>query len=302
MEEFKGSNRVVICDRFYTSVLVFLQLLKIGLFAIGTIMTDRKGFPQFCKIGKDQMRSVKRGHLQMGVGKVPNVDGNFLALGWMDSKPVHLLATGSANYAVKTRRRVKDHKEEFAIPIALSRYHRYMGGVHQNNFMRMSRYSVQQSYHARKWFKSIFLSMFDLSVTNAYILHHAVHKEGTSLFKTREQFMYSLVDGMLNFLDADDPMFSLRREIPNVVEDQEATLFDSPYHELLEIQSGHAKPRNVIRTRRVKPAIPIMYGHTGRDNKYKDCVVCRSMGMTNRTKYYCNHCQKAVCSKETVRV
>jgi hypothetical protein len=49
MEEFKGSYRIVICDRFYTSVLVFLQLLKIGLFAIGTIITDRKGFPQFAR-------------------------------------------------------------------------------------------------------------------------------------------------------------------------------------------------------------------------------------------------------------
>ncbi len=300
MEEFEGSYRVVICDRFYTSVLVFLQLLKIGLFAIGTIITDRKGFPQFCKIAKDQVRNVKRGHLQMGVGNVADVEGDFLALGWMDSKPVHLLATGSANYAVKIRRRVKDQKHEFAIPVALSRYHRYMGGVDQNDFMRMSRYSVQQSYHARKWFKSIFLSMFDLSVTNAYILHHSVHKEGTALFKSREQFMYSLVDGMLNFLDADETV--LRRIVPDVIEDEEAALFDAPEHELCEIQSGFNKPRNVIRTRRVTPSIPIMYGHTGRDNKYKDCVVCRSMGMTNRTKFYCNHCQRAVCSKETVRV
>jgi hypothetical protein len=132
----------------------------------------------------------------MGVGKVPNVDGNFLALGWMNSKPVHLLATGSANYVVKIRRCVKDHKEEFAIPIALSRYHRYMGGVDQNDFKRISRYSVQQSYHARKWFKSIFLGMFDLSVTNAYILYHAVHK---GLY-----FLSHASDGMLNFLDVED--------------------------------------------------------------------------------------------------
>jgi hypothetical protein len=174
----------------------------------------------------------------MGVGKVPNVDGNFLALGWMNSKPVHLLATGSANYVVKIRRCVKDHKEEFAIPIALSRYHRYMGGVDQNDFKRISRYSVQQSYHARKWFKSIFLGMFDLSVTNAYILHHAVHNEGSVFFKSREQFMHSLVDGTLNFLDVEDSTFFPRRNITDVVEDEEAALFDNPEHEILEIQPG----------------------------------------------------------------
>ena len=128
MKEFQDTWRIVICDRFYTSVVVFLQLLKIGLFAIGTIMPDRKGFPSFCTIGKDRQRIVSRGYLSMCSASVPRTPGTFLAMGWMDSKPVHLLSTGMTNAPYQLFRRILGVAREFTIPTALYRYHKFMGG------------------------------------------------------------------------------------------------------------------------------------------------------------------------------
>ena len=204
MKEFKDTWRVVVCDRFYTSVMVFLQLLEIGVFAIGTIMPDRKGFPAQVIIGKDKVNDVSRGHLFMAWGAIgmnfTKTVGQFLAVGWMDSKPVHLLATGISNDPISLLRRVAGVPREFTIPKAMHRYHKYMGGVDQSDFMRMARYSVQQAYHTRKWYKSIFLSLFDLAIVNAYILHNIVFPVDKPIFLTRPEFMYALADEMIHYV------------------------------------------------------------------------------------------------------
>ncbi len=81
MKEFQGTFCEVICERFYTSVMVFLQLLKIGLFAIGTTMPNRKGFPVHCTIGKDRHRLLSRGYLIMCTSKSSQTRGYFLGHG-----------------------------------------------------------------------------------------------------------------------------------------------------------------------------------------------------------------------------
>lgn len=41
--EFHGTQRVVICDRFYTSLIIFYQVVQKGIFAIGRILPNRNG-------------------------------------------------------------------------------------------------------------------------------------------------------------------------------------------------------------------------------------------------------------------
>ena len=40
MDEFQGTHKTVYCDRFYTSVKLFLALGQMGINACGTIMTN----------------------------------------------------------------------------------------------------------------------------------------------------------------------------------------------------------------------------------------------------------------------
>ena len=286
---------MVICDRFYTSVMVFLQLLKIGLFAIGTIMPDRKGFPAYCTIGKDRHRLVSRGYLSMCTSKSSQTRGNFLAIGWMDSKPVHLISTGSSNFPVQLIRRIQGVPREFTIPVALQRYHKYMGGVDQSDFMRMARYSVQQSYHTRKWYKSIFLSLLDLAIVNAYILHNIAFSIGHPKHKSRSEFMYALAEDMVNYVHVAE-INRKRKRSPVDIPDVTAPCLHG-HHVLKEILPKIEKDKRKTRSMASVNEMPLMFGHTGKDKQFKDCVVCTHVnGVRIRTKYYCNVCQVPVCS------
>ncbi|KAG3110156.1 hypothetical protein PI125_g10284 [Phytophthora idaei] len=61
-------------------------------------------------------------------------------------------------------------------PELVSDYHRWMGGVdvNVNDQLRMQRYSVQLSYETRKYYKTLFLGLLDMTSVNAYIVyrHH----------------------------------------------------------------------------------------------------------------------------------
>eukprot|EP00644_Phytophthora_capsici_P004935 jgi/Phyca11/96656/e_gw1.1.701.1 len=84
--------RLVVVDRFYTSIVLAVQLLNMGFYIIGTIMTNRRGF---CKavIAKKKTRpkNLPRGSLTFARSKHVN---NMAAICWWDSKPVHFLSVG----------------------------------------------------------------------------------------------------------------------------------------------------------------------------------------------------------------
>ena len=74
MVEFSGSHRTVYCDRFYTSVKLFLALGRMGLNACGTIMTNRKGFTDLVIMPKTGA-GYEHGDLKMASHDMKNCDG-----------------------------------------------------------------------------------------------------------------------------------------------------------------------------------------------------------------------------------
>lgn len=93
------------------------------MFAIGEIIPDRKGLPAHGTIGRFKVNDLSDGHLFMVCGtlgkNLTRTVGNFLAVGWMDSKPVHLLATGISNYPPALLRRVAGVPHDVTIPKAI---------------------------------------------------------------------------------------------------------------------------------------------------------------------------------------
>eukprot|EP00644_Phytophthora_capsici_P004877 jgi/Phyca11/81184/gw1.1.1564.1 len=90
----KQGMRLVVIDRFYTSVALAIQLLLMGFYCVGTIMTNRLGY---CKevIEKKKSRppNIPRGSFKVARSKlVPNM----AAISWWDSRPVHFLCTGGS--------------------------------------------------------------------------------------------------------------------------------------------------------------------------------------------------------------
>jgi hypothetical protein len=95
----EGVFRAVVTDRFYTSVQLALQLLARNVYTIGTIQTNKRGFPPALVVKEvSRPANVPRGSTASAVAKCcPELQ----VLQWWERIPVYLLSTGSST-AIET--------------------------------------------------------------------------------------------------------------------------------------------------------------------------------------------------------
>ncbi|ETP31807.1 hypothetical protein F442_19353 [Phytophthora nicotianae P10297] len=72
-----------------------------------------------------------------------------------------------------------------------------MGGVDVHDQLRLQRYSVQRSIKYRKYYKSLFLGLVDLGITNGFIVHRAYCKKLKIKPMTHVQYMCKLHEDLL---------------------------------------------------------------------------------------------------------
>ena len=89
---------------------------------------------------------------------------------WQDSRPVTLIATSDPTAEGTVQRKEKNGTSiTVKCPISVVMYGQYMRGVDRNDQLR-GYYRVRLK--GRKYYKYIICFLFDLAITNAYILHH----------------------------------------------------------------------------------------------------------------------------------
>lgn len=149
-------------DNFFSSVDLLLDLRRVGLYACGTLRSNRKGFPTELK------QHLKKGLKTRGDYLTRQFQELTVSL-WQDSKPVLSIATNSNPLNITTvQRKSKDgSKVTIPCPQSIDLYNKYMGGVDKNDQLR-GYYHVRLK--GRKYYKYIFWFVFDVAVTNAYIL------------------------------------------------------------------------------------------------------------------------------------
>eukprot|EP00644_Phytophthora_capsici_P011213 jgi/Phyca11/110216/e_gw1.18.241.1 len=138
---------LVVIDRFYTSILLAVELLGMGAYVIGTIMTDRLGYPkEVSETRKTRPAAIPRGTFTFARSvDVPQM----VSFHWWDRKPVHYLCTGSAMTASTIKRNVKQvGAVTVACPAAVNYYQRWMGGVdvHDHSACGRSRCKPQPGF------------------------------------------------------------------------------------------------------------------------------------------------------------
>ena len=86
----RHTRRVIYCDRYYSSVTLFYNLLAVGLYACGTVQTRRIGFSKEIQIQKN--KKIERGTVHLAHSK----NGNHVVdqISCKDAKPVNMLSTG----------------------------------------------------------------------------------------------------------------------------------------------------------------------------------------------------------------
>ena len=82
MEQYRGVNHQLYCDKFLSSPWLFQELLSHKVYACGTVRQTRRGFP----------KDLHRITLARGAGEVRQSE-NLTAVVWQDKHPVNVLST-----------------------------------------------------------------------------------------------------------------------------------------------------------------------------------------------------------------
>lgn len=191
------SQRLICTDNFYTSIPLSDKLLSMGHRHVGTIRKDRKGWCAAIEFKqKRRPKRMPRGTCKMAVWKRRR---DFVALTWMDNKPVRFLATGCSTHTTQVSRRERDGSiSAVPCPQLVRDYHEAMGGVDVHDQLRLQRYSIQRLIRMRKYYKTIFLGLVDIAMVNAFIVHKIAMRSRGKPVPTHAAFMRRLHTDLLN--------------------------------------------------------------------------------------------------------
>ena len=157
-EQYWGVHHQLYCDNFFSSPRLIQELFSNKVYACGTVRQTRCNFPQ----------DLRRITLARGVGEVRQSE-SLTAVVWQDKRPVNVLSTLSQPGETQPvlRREKNGSLVELSCPAAILAYTKYMGGVDLGDQLRKY-YSVRLK--CRKNYKYIFWFLFDVCITNSFIL------------------------------------------------------------------------------------------------------------------------------------
>ena len=161
-------------DNFFSSVTLILELLMDGIYACGTLRSNRIGFPeefkQYIKKGLPSRGDFQVAQLKKTKTIPTRKSSKSVAVSvWQDNQTVVVVASNcNPNSTNTVKRRKKDGSvATIPFPMAINLYNKYMGGVDLNDQLR-GYYSVRSK--GRKFYKYIWWFLFDVATTNSYIL------------------------------------------------------------------------------------------------------------------------------------
>jgi hypothetical protein len=199
----KGS--VVYFDRWFTSPLLLIELLRRGVYGVGTVMLNRSGLPADLKMEK----STKRHPIASGsmclykcAVKVKLALYELYAVSWMDKKPVSFVGTAHGLSTTTCERTGKTTGAKVPVDIVLMprMYQKWMDGVDHGDQLKMQ-YGLAKKFISFKPWMKLFVGLFDILLTNAYIIYCAkTAKEGRDRI-SQYKVLWDVVNGLLSMGD-----------------------------------------------------------------------------------------------------
>lgn len=156
-----GKHHIVNIDNYFTSPDLLQKLLDNGTYGRGTVRSNRKGFPA--------QRLKPRDIKEQGQFTTAQ-NGEMTACLWKDKKHIHLLSTAENPATLDstvTRKSKNGDLREVRAPSIIPQYNDNMNGVDYADQQR-TEYSTYRS--SRKWWQYLFWFLFDVALTNGFIL------------------------------------------------------------------------------------------------------------------------------------
>ena len=193
IQPFRFQGYHLYCDNFYSSPGLFEELHDDGIYATGTLRTDRKEVPK--QIQQMKM-ALNKSDVSRGNGFYwREKDSKVVYCGWRDSKCVVMLSCAHPGHTEGTvRRRVKtDNGTEVlavAIPVMIQQYNEFMGGVDKSDQLISYHHILRQTI---RYWKTLFYHLLEIMVTNAFILHNWLRMERVEKRGIESRFRDELV-------------------------------------------------------------------------------------------------------------
>lgn len=163
----KQANYLLYFDNWFSSLKLFAQLAKEGIYALGTVRPNR--LPG-CRFSHDTvMKKRGRGTFEE---KELSIEGTSIrAVKWYDNRGVVLASTFAKARpvgAIQRWDRTKTQKVQVGYPFIVKQYNTFMGGVDI-----LDAYLAYYRTHIRskKYYLRLFFHLLDLAVVNSWLLY-----------------------------------------------------------------------------------------------------------------------------------
>ena len=169
-------HRHVLFDNWFNSVELLLEMLARDMYGVGTVRTNRKGLPK-AVVGK---------HVRLKKGETMPLEWSPIMLK-MDKRPVTMLSTIHEAAEVVTKR--KCNGEILFKPIIVHCYNNCMNSVDKTDHLLSSYVALK----GNKWYRKLFLHIFNMILLNSYILNHIYGEKILSHAEYREYMASHLI-------------------------------------------------------------------------------------------------------------
>ena len=146
---------------------LFQELHEVGLYAIGALRADRRGFPN------DQKGCVKKKFKERGKCNIcrSRINTNLSVGVSQDTKVVMTCTTFcQTNPLSEVQRKMKNgERHTFSCPEAIQTYNKYVRGVDKNDQLREYHHVRLKS---RKYYVYLFWMMFDVAIIGGCRVGH----------------------------------------------------------------------------------------------------------------------------------
>ena len=186
---WEGKWYTIAMDNYFTSPMLFENLLNRGFYAVGTARQGRVGFPRSLCVPE----KTPRGSLEIRVHR----DREMAAIHWQDTKGVSFLSTAAdpmVRGGTTTTRHTSRGKSEIPTSPIQKLYSSTMRGVDTQDQLRAS-YTTQ--IFTKKWWHRLFFFGLDSATTNAYLRYKHICAEAGQKAMDHEKFMLVLAHGLM---------------------------------------------------------------------------------------------------------
>lgn len=251
----------VITDRYYTCTDLVRYCLALGVGLIGSTMTIRfMAKHVFTGWSTAEAKSKPQGAFNVATsacGRVANII-------WKDKGVVRLTCTAGATCRTRLVRRIRGRQSaEVKAPLAAKMFNQYFHGVDRNDQLRGSNYGLALHFRAMKYTVKMFLGMWDLVLSNSFIMWRTLHPKDKKAHRT---WFNRLAQELVDYNPYDEPVHYF--ETPEV----------KMLHRLVPFAFGSGNRKGNRRLKR----------------KQAECPMCSTILKRKRSSCGCMECNVAL--------